>query len=58
MCSEAVWWRCHRSMVSDYLKAHGWKVMHIMDVGKEEEHPYTAPAKVVNGELTYKANAE
>ena len=57
-CSEAVWWRCHRSMVSDYLKAHGWKVMHIMDVGKEEEHPYTAPAKVVNGELTYKANAE
>ena len=56
MCSEAVWWRCHRSMVSDYLKAHGWKVMHIMGVGKEEEHPYTAPAKVVNGELTYKAD--
>jgi len=56
MCSEAVWWRCHRSMVSDYLKAHGWKVMHIMGVGKEEEHPYTKPAKVVNGELTYKAD--
>jgi len=53
MCSEAVWWRCHRSMVSDYLKAHGWKVMHIMEVAKEEEHPYTAPAKIVNGELTY-----
>lgn len=53
MCSEAVWWRCHRSMVSDYLKAHGWKVMHIMAVGKEEEHPYTAPAKIVNGELSY-----
>lgn len=53
MCSEAVWWRCHRSMVSDYLKAHGWKVMHIMGIGKEEEHPYTAPAKIVNGELIY-----
>ena len=38
MCSEAVWWRCHRSMVSDYLKATGWKVMHIMSMGKEEEH--------------------
>lgn len=25
MCSEAVWWRCHRSLVSDHLKAHGWK---------------------------------
>ncbi len=53
MCSEAVWWRCHRSMVSDYLKVHGWKVMHIMAMGKEDEHPYTAPARIVNGELTY-----
>lgn len=53
MCSEAVWWRCHRSMVSDYLKVHGWKVMHIMAIGKEDEHPYTAPARIVNGELNY-----
>ncbi|MEO9210062.1 MAG: DUF488 domain-containing protein [Ginsengibacter sp.] len=53
MCSEAVWWRCHRSMISDYLKVHDWKVYHIMAVGKEEEHPYTSPAKVVNGELSY-----
>jgi uncharacterized protein (DUF488 family) len=53
MCSEAVWWRCHRSMVSDYLKAHGWKVMHIMGVGKAQEHPYTQPARIVNGELSY-----
>ena len=56
MCSEAVWWRCHRSMVSDYLKVHGWKVMHIMGIGKCEEHPYTAPARIVNGELTYEKN--
>jgi uncharacterized protein (DUF488 family) len=54
MCSEAVWWRCHRSMVSDYLKVRGWKVMHIMGIGKDEEHPYTAPARIVNGELSYK----
>lgn len=53
MCSEAVWWRCHRSMISDYLKANGWKVMHIMAIAKAEEHPYTAPAKIVNGALTY-----
>ena len=53
MCSEAVWWRCHRSMVSDYLKAKGWRVMHIMGVAKAEEHPYTAPAKIINGALTY-----
>jgi uncharacterized protein (DUF488 family) len=54
MCSEAVWWRCHRSMVSDYLKVHGWKVLHIMGVGKEQEHPYTAPAKILDGDLSYK----
>lgn len=53
MCSEAVWWRCHRSMVSDYLKVHGWKVMHIMAIGKEDEHPYTSPARIVNEELSY-----
>jgi len=53
MCSEAVWWRCHRSMVSDYLKVQGWKVMHIMAVNKAEEHPFTSPARIVNGGLTY-----
>lgn len=54
MCSEAVWWRCHRSLVSDYLKVHGWIVNHIMEIGKVQEHPYTSPAKIVNGELLYK----
>lgn len=53
MCSEAVWWRCHRSLVSDYLKLQGWKVMHIMGTGKAAEHPYTAPARIVQSELNY-----
>lgn len=53
MCSEAVWWRCHRSLVSDYLKAKGWTVLHIMAAGKAEEHPYTSPARVVDGHVFY-----
>lgn len=53
MCAEAVWWRCHRSMVSDYLKVRGWTVLHIMAVGKAQEHPYTAPARVVDGKVCY-----
>lgn len=53
MCAEAVWWRCHRSLVSDYLKNEGWTVLHIMGVGKITEHPYTAPAKIINGKLDY-----
>lgn len=53
MCSEAVWWRCHRSMVSDYFKAKGWEVRHIMALGKTTEHPYTAPAKVIGEKVFY-----
>jgi uncharacterized protein (DUF488 family) len=53
MCSEAVWWSCHRSMVSDYLKWKGWTVMHIMDIAKATEHPYTKPATIVAGKLCY-----
>jgi uncharacterized protein (DUF488 family) len=55
MCSEALWWRCHRSMISDYLKLRGWKVMHILGKGKAEEHSYTSPARIVNGELNYES---
>lgn len=56
MCSEAVWWSCHRSLVSDYLKINGWSVYHIMDVGKATEHTYTKPAKIVDGKLSYGEN--
>lgn len=55
MCSEAVWWRCHRSMISDYLKSLGIEVFHIMAEGKIQIHPYTAPAKIIDGKLTYRA---
>lgn len=51
MCSEAVWWRCHRGLISDYFKAKGWNVQHIMDIGKSTEHPYTGPARAAQGRL-------
>lgn len=53
MCSEVLWWRCHRSLVSDWLKANGWMVFHITGKGKSEEHPYTQPAKIVDGKISY-----
>ncbi len=53
MCSEAVWWRCHRSLVSDYLKCEGWLVLHIIAENKVEEHPYTSAAKIIDGRLDY-----
>ncbi len=53
MCSEAVWWRCHRAMIADYLKSKGWQVLHILNNKKTEEHPYTSAAKIVGGTLSY-----
>lgn len=58
MCSEAVWWRCHRSLISDKLKSEGWEVLHIMSLDKVTEHPYTSPAVVVDGKLTYPGEPE
>ena len=53
MCAEAVWWRCHRSIISDALKARGHTVLHILGPGKIEEHPFTPPARIVDGRLVY-----
>ncbi len=53
MCAEAVYRRCHRSMISDFLKSKGIEVTHI--IGKEQTrgHEYTRCAKIEDGELTY-----
>ncbi|HXM50543.1 MAG TPA: DUF488 domain-containing protein, partial [Pyrinomonadaceae bacterium] len=58
MCAEAVWWRCHRSLISDYLKANGVEVTHIMTAGKSEPHPFTSAARIINGELSYRGLLE
>src|SRR6266567_7605540 len=51
MCAEAVWWRCHRALISDYLKVRGIGVTHIVDAKKIESHPFTSAARIVSGEL-------
>ena len=57
MCAEAVWWRCHRSLISDYLKVRGIGVMHVLNANKTEPHPYTSAARIVNGKLSYAAES-
>ncbi|HWN10197.1 MAG TPA: DUF488 domain-containing protein [Pyrinomonadaceae bacterium] len=54
MCAEALWWRCHRGLIADFLKANGVKVIHILDANKTENHPYTSAARIVDGELSYR----
>jgi uncharacterized protein (DUF488 family) len=58
MCTEAVWWSCHRSLISDYLKVNGWEVLHIMIKEKVQEHPYTKAATIANGILKYSDSNE
>lgn len=53
MCAEAVWWRCHRALISDFLKARGIEVIHILDAKKTEPHPFTSAARMIDGALSY-----
>src|SRR3989442_5091312 len=54
MCSEALWWRCHRSLISDYLKVKGFDVVHILAPNKSEPHPFTSAARIADGKLSYR----
>ena len=56
MCAEVLWWRCHRALVSDLLRVRGVQVIHILDLGKTIEHPFTSPARVLQGRLTYSSS--
>lgn len=57
MCAEVLWWRCHRAMVSDVLKLRGIEVVHIQDEQRLTVHPYTSPARLDEGQLSYTEGA-
>jgi uncharacterized protein (DUF488 family) len=54
MCAESLWWRCHRSLIADYLKSNAVVVTHIFDEKKTEVHPYTPVARILNEKLSYR----
>jgi uncharacterized protein (DUF488 family) len=56
LCSEAVWWRCHRQLVADALTARGIEVRHIAGTGGTRAHALTKGARVEEGEPVYTAN--
>jgi uncharacterized protein (DUF488 family) len=53
MCAEAMWWRCHRALIADVLRVRGIKVVHIVDEKRSVLHPFTSPARVRRGRLSY-----
>jgi hypothetical protein len=44
MCAEAVWWQCHRRLITDYLVARGWHVIHLMGPGQRQDGSLTPGA--------------
>jgi uncharacterized protein (DUF488 family) len=56
MCSERVYFRCHRMLVSDWLVAHHHEVRHIDGPGTARPHQLTAEACVVDGRLIYRGD--
>lgn len=57
MCAEAVWWRCHRRIIADYLLSRGWSVVHLMTDERNEPARITAAASERDGHLVYPAPA-
>lgn len=57
MCAEAVWWRCHRRIVADYLIVRGRTVFHLMGEARAEPAMVTPAAKVGGGKIFYPATA-
>lgn len=55
MCAEAVWWRCHRRIIADYLLLHGREVIHLMGQGRDGPARMTPAARERDGHLVYPA---
>ena len=52
-CTEAVFWRCHRQLVSDALLVRGYHIGHIFSATKVEEHQLTKFLKAEGTHVTY-----
>ena len=53
MCSEGLWWRCHRRIIADHMTVAGWEVWHIMPDGKLTAHSIPGFARIHEGRMIY-----
>lgn len=53
MCAEAVWWRCHRRIIADYLLMGGERVIHLMDADRIEPAELTEFAQQEREAVVY-----
>jgi uncharacterized protein (DUF488 family) len=55
LCSERLWWQCHRRLLADLLAVRGWRVRHLVEPGGTAPHELTPWARVEDGALVYPA---
>jgi uncharacterized protein (DUF488 family) len=53
MCSEGLWWRCHRRIIADHMVVSGWHVLHIMPDGKLVAHSLPDFARIDEARIIY-----
>lgn len=53
MCAEAVWWRCHRRLISDLLVHRGFEVLHVIDAKPAQPHVINEAARPAGDLLVY-----
>jgi uncharacterized protein (DUF488 family) len=56
MCAERVYFHCHRMLVSDWLVAHGYEVLHIDGTGAVKSHMMMDEARMTHGKLIYRGD--
>jgi len=54
MCSESLWWRCHRRLLSDYLMlVHGFDIRHVMHDASLRDHRLTEGVRKLGDQVVY-----
>lgn len=54
LCSETLWWKCHRRLVADYATVAGVEVWHILKPGDLRRHALSDAARIIDGQLSYR----
>jgi uncharacterized protein (DUF488 family) len=55
LCAEKLWWQCHRRLLADLLVARGWRVVHLLEPGRSQEHRLSEWARIADGAVHYPA---
>jgi uncharacterized protein (DUF488 family) len=55
LCAEKLWWQCHRRLLADLMVARGWRVVHLLEPGRSQEHRLSEWARAADGTVRYPA---